>query len=105
MHRSLGSDDEDTLQCAVRGQGNFIEYIPLALLLIGYLEFSSTPAYTIHSLGIALVFARIVHPFGLKKDLGPTVPRVVGAVITWIVLLIAAVIAIIEFLFGGTPSV
>ena len=105
VHRSFGDGGEDTLQPVIRGQGNFIEYVPLSLLLLGYLEFSGTHPYLIHGLGIALVVARILHPFGLQKDGGPTVPRVVGTVITWIVLVIVAVAAMIGFLFGDTPSV
>ena len=73
VHRSFGDGGEDTLQPVIRGQGNFIEYVPLSLLLMGYLEFSGTYPYLIHGLGIALVVARILHPFGLQKDRGPTV--------------------------------
>ena len=103
-HVSLGDGGKDELLPVIRGQGNFIEYVPLALLLMGYLEFNGSSANLIHGLGIALVIARILHPFGLRLERGPTVPRVIGAGVTWIVLLVAAIAAIMGFLSGGSPE-
>ncbi len=95
---------EEALQPIIRGQGNFTEYVPFAVVLIGYLEFTGSSSDLIHGLGIALVIARVLHPFGLRVEPGPTVLRVVGAVVTWLVLLVAAITAIIGFVAGGTPG-
>ena len=103
-HVSLGDGGKDELLPIIRGQGNFTEYVPLAVLLMGYLEFTGSSANLIHGLGIALVVARILHPFGLQVERGPTVLRVVGAGVTWIVLLVAAIVAIMGFLSGGPPE-
>jgi uncharacterized membrane protein YecN with MAPEG domain len=89
---------EDELLPVIRGQGNFIEYVPLAVVLMGFLEFTGSSTNLIHGLGIALVVARVLHPFGLRLEPGPTVLRAGGAVVTWIVLLIAAITAIQGFL-------
>jgi len=62
------------------------------------LEFGGAPENLVHGLGIALVVARVVHPFGLRAGVGPSIPRVIGALTTWVVLLVAGVTAILDFL-------
>ncbi len=101
---AFGDGGKDELTPVIRGQGNFIEYVPLALILIGYNEFNGASANLTHGLGIALVLARLAHPFGLQTGRGPTVPRVAGTVVTWLVLLVAAVVAIVDFLSKGAPG-
>ena len=93
---------EERLLRAIRVQGNFIEYVPLALLLLGYLEFMGLSVVWVHSLGLALVVARVLHPFGLRAERGPNFFRVTGALVTWIVLLAEGFFAIVGFL-GGSP--
>lgn len=63
-----------------------MEYVPYALLLLVLLEASNTSAWMLHTLGIALVCARVLHPFGLASELGLRLPRMIGSVVTWIVL-------------------
>ncbi len=71
---------------------------------MGLLELDGASAGLLHGLGIALVAARVMHPFGMRADRGPNVPRIAGTVITWVVLLIAAVTAIARFLAGSAPA-
>jgi uncharacterized membrane protein YecN with MAPEG domain len=49
----------------VRAQGNFAEYVPLALLLLGFLEVSRYSIYILHALGVTLLVARLLHGLGL----------------------------------------
>lgn len=100
-HVPFGDGGNDALTPVVRGQANFTEYVPLALLLIGFLEFTGSAPMFIHGLGGALLVARIVHPFGLIANRGPSVPRVIGTILTWLVVLVAAVAAIVRYLSGA----
>ena len=90
-----GNPDYTTI---VRAQGNFIEYVPLAVLLMGFAEAGGSSATWIHAMGIALVAARILHPLGLKTAPGANPFRVAGTATTWIVILVGAGISIQRFL-------
>ena len=69
---------------AVRVQGNFIEYVPMALAMMGFVEWMGAKFWIVYLLGIALLAARIVHAWGLYS--GVFQGRVVGTTLTWIVL-------------------
>lgn len=96
-----GDGGENELTPVIRSHGNFIEYVPMALLLIGFVEFTGTSNTLIHGLGIALVIARVLHAAGLKANQGPTFGRVAGAAITWLVIAIAAVLSLLQYFSAG----
>src|SRR5712671_5219943 len=50
----------------VRAQANFAEYVPLALLLMGFLELSRFSIYLVHALGLILLVARLLHGSALS---------------------------------------
>lgn len=83
-----GNPDYTTV---LRGQQNFIEYVPLAVILIAFAEAGGTPAGWIHGLGAALVVGRIIHPFGLTNEPGINPLRFVGTNLTWLSILIASI--------------
>src|SRR5688572_21608344 len=62
---SLGDGGDMLLQRAVRGQANFAEYVPLALLLLAVIELSRFSIYLVHALGIVLVIARLLHGYAM----------------------------------------
>lgn len=95
---SLGDAGQDDLLVRVRAQGNFIEYVPLALLLIGLVELGGASPGLVHGLGIALVVARVLHPFGLGSEFGLRPARIAGATTTFIVIAVASALAILDFL-------
>ena len=97
LQQSLGDGGHDELHVAQRRQGNFIEYVPLAVILIGLVELCGYPAWVVHALGATLVAARIAHPFGLAVEFGLRAPRFLGATATWIVLTVASLLAIASY--------
>lgn len=74
----------------IRAQQNAVEYIPIALILFAAYEANGGNTMILHGLGIALVFARLIHPGGLVKAKGATFGRFYGTLITWLVLLFLA---------------
>ena len=76
---------------ALRRQGNFVELVPICLILLAIAEMARTSIYLIHILGIVLVVSRIIHPFGLKPETYDVLARKIGAGGTMIVLLILSV--------------
>lgn len=82
---------------AIRVQGNFIEYVPMALILVAAAEIGGAPAWTIHAFGSVLVVARLLHAQGIYSTSGPSTGRVVGTITTWTVIGLAALHAIWRF--------
>ena len=82
----------------VRGQANFIEYVPLILILIAMAEAGGTSDTWIHAMGGALVVGRILHPMGLTTKPGINVFRFIGTNLTWITLLVSSVLVLMHAL-------
>ena len=91
-----GDGGDPDFTTVVRGQGNFVEYVPLTLILIAFAEAGGTSASWIHVMGIALVVGRIMHPFGLTKKPGIDPLRFVGTNLTWLTLLAASVFVLVN---------
>ncbi|SRR5690554_255306 len=90
----LGSGKSLRLAAAIRIQGNFVEYVPLALLLLALMEWHGAPAPLLHSLGVVLLVGRIIHGIGLMQSAGKSAGRMLGTLATFAVLLLQAGYAI-----------
>ncbi len=92
----------DNLELAerIRRHANFTENVPLALILMAAIEIDGASATLLHVLGIGLVVARIAHPLGLHHDNIRHPLRPVGAFGTLIVTLVAAGVAVWQFVGG-----
>lgn len=89
---NLGAGGHDGLECAIRAQGNLIEYAPTVLILIGLLEYFNANHILVLSLGGTFVFARIAHGYGLGfTPEGKSVFRLIGAMLTMLTLLVASI--------------
>jgi uncharacterized membrane protein YecN with MAPEG domain len=94
---SLGHGDDPTLERAIRIHGNFIEYVPLALILLIAMEMQRRSIYELHILCILLLLGRISHFVGLSTGNGVNALRGIGIMLTVLVLVVAACILIIDF--------
>jgi uncharacterized membrane protein YecN with MAPEG domain len=94
---SIGDGGNQELLLAMRRHANFVEFVPLTLVLIALLEFNGVSSTAIHCLGAGLVVARICHAVGLKADTIQSPLRGVGAGGGTLVLLVASVWAIVVF--------
>lgn len=84
----------------VRAQANFAEYVPVALLMMGFLEVSRFSIYVLHALGLTLLIARLLHGWALSFGWQIKFGRVAGAALTFVVLLIEAVLCLYQGLRG-----
>ena len=87
---SLGTGGNATLEKRCRSQGNFCEYVPLALGLLALLEVGGAGQTTLYALGGGLLVARLAHPLGIEG--AGMLFRILGATGTFTVLLIEAVL-------------
>ncbi|WP_227718229.1 MAPEG family protein [Microbulbifer sp. Q7] len=91
----LGTGGDKEGQIVVRTHANAIEYIPLALILMLIAEINGLSHLWLHCLGGALVLGRLLHAIGLIAGRGGYHPgRFIGTSLTWLVIIILAVINI-----------
>lgn len=88
--KSLGDGGDKGLRAAIRAHGNFAEYVPFSLVMMGLVEGTGGPDALVHGLGISVVLARALHAWGLMRQRGPNNARSVGMVLTFAVFLVAA---------------
>ena len=96
---SLGDGGHPQLLLASRRHGNFIEHVPLLLILMLLLEIRGEAPLHLHFFGALLFIARILHPLGLHVDRIFSAPRLVGALLTILLLAIGS----LRLLFLSLP--
>ena len=82
---------EGPLHRAIRAHGNAVENVPVILVLLVILELSGAGVILLHGVGAGLLLGRVLHGFGLSRSGGTSIPRLVGTMLTWTVLIVAAV--------------
>ena len=78
----------------VRVHQNFLEYVPMAIILMGIIELNGGNATFLHVFGVVLIIARIAHAIGLKHDNMGHPGRAIGAGGTALISVIAALYAL-----------
>jgi uncharacterized membrane protein YecN with MAPEG domain len=96
----LGDGGDQSLLRVIRGHANFAEYVPLALLMMGFLEVSRFSIYVLHALGIVLLVARLLHGYALSFTAHSSLGRFWGSTLTFVVLAIEAVLCIYQGILG-----
>jgi hypothetical protein len=94
---SLGSGGDPALERAIRIHANFIEYVPLALILLIAMEMQRRSVYLLHILCLLLLVGRICHFLALSRENTANPLRGVGVGLTVLVLVVASIILIIDF--------
>jgi uncharacterized membrane protein YecN with MAPEG domain len=87
----LGSGGDPVLARKIRVHANFIEFVPIALLLLALLELAGLQAAWLWTFGALLLLARVMHAIGLSRHAGYSFGRFWGTVLTMLVLLGMAV--------------
>lgn len=87
----LGHDNDETMLRRMRAQANFVETVPLALILLVTMEFSGAGTTLLHSLCSVLVIGRIAHYLQLSGILQPMLLRAGGMLLTIAVYLVGSI--------------
>ena len=74
----------------VRRHQNFLEYVPMVLILMALIEINGGSGMFLHIIGVLLIIARIAHMVGLKHDNMAHKGRAIGAGGTALITLVAA---------------
>ena len=86
---SLLHGEDMNLAVRIRRHGNFIENVPMALILMALAELAAAPALLLHGAGVLLVLSRVLHPVGLKVGEGAEAFRIAGGMGTTLAQLLA----------------
>ncbi len=84
----------------IRRHANFVENVPIPLILLFAIELNGAPSLLLHCLGLVLVLSRIAHPFGVTQKKLRTAARGLGSLGTLAVAVVAAGLGIWEFAIG-----
>jgi len=95
----LGDGGNEDLRRRIRVQGNFVEYVPFALLLMLFAELEAVPIWTIHALGITLIIARKAHAYAIYNADSALIWRIIGTAGSNMVIVLAALLGIYGFIF------
>lgn len=90
MKVALGTGGDRQLERSIRVQGNFAEYVPMALILLAFLEIQAWPAWLVHLLCAALLVARVVHALGVAREPEDIRWRASGMITTLTVLIVTS---------------
>jgi len=97
---SLGDGGNQQLAHRTRVHGNYIEYVPLALILMALAEMQGQPAWTLHVIGAGLAAGRLLHAYGLSRVPQILPLRAIGMVLTLTALAIGAIANLAAALAG-----
>lgn len=86
---AFGDGDESVLRRRVRAHGNFVEYMPLALVVIALLEVGGAPATLTGVLALGFATSRILHALLLLYVRSPA-PRAIAMTGQHLAFLISA---------------
>jgi len=83
---ALGDGGNGALLRRIRVHANFAEYAPISIVILALAESLAAPALLLHASGIATVFARAVHAYGVSNEPENFHFRVTGMVTTFTVI-------------------
>ncbi|MFW8591674.1 MAPEG family protein [Glaciecola sp. 2405UD65-10] len=96
---SLGDGTVDELQKAIRAHGNFIEYVPICLILLAIAELNTNLVALLHVAGAVLLAGRLLHAYGIVKSSGASKPRIYGMLCTFLVMLVLSLWNLFSIIF------
>ena len=93
---SLGDGGNPLLLRRIRAHGNFAEYVPFILLMMGMLELSHFSVYLLHALGITLAIARLLHGYALSFSERFKFGRFWGTALTFTLLFVCGALCLYQ---------
>jgi|SRR5665647_296759 len=99
---AIGDGGNPRMQRAIAVHSNFAQYVPLALLLLAFLEMQQGPTMLIQILCVALLISRLLHAYGVSQMQENFRFRVVGMLMTCGVIGLTALLLLASALIRHT---
>ena len=101
---AVGPGEEPLLLRAMRVHANFAEYVPIAVLLMLFVELLTSSALFVHVLGVLLIAGRLLHAYGVSQVREDFRYRVSGMALTFTVIVGAAIILLSVYVLALTSG-
>ncbi len=102
---SIGDGGNEALTARMRAQSNFVEYTPFFLILLALIELAIGSQVWLWVVAVVYILARIAHAFGMDRPSpDPLRLRMIGIVVTFLILLGLALYAIVLPYLHRTPA-
>ncbi len=98
---AIGDAGNQRMLRAMRVHSNFAEYVPLALLLIFFVERAGAPVLLVHALCLCLLVGRLVHAIGVSQVDEDYRLRVFGMAMTFTTLVGSAFYTLFSLAAGA----
>lgn len=92
---ALGDGANRDMTVLARSFGNAAEYIPVGIAAMTLVALIGASTLTVHLIGGGLFLGRLVHPLGLAIKKTPNWARIMGMLLTWLALGLAAVMLVL----------
>lgn len=99
----MGDGGNADMIMRMRTHSNFVEYVPLLLVLMGLLELGGGNGKVLMIFGVVLVLARISHAVGMARP-APSAFRAIGALGTFMLLLLGAAYGLVLSWHAWSPT-
>lgn len=93
---TLGTGGDILLERRIRAHGNFIEFVPLVLVLMILLEMQNLSVWLLHLVGVCLVVGRVIHGANISRENESLGGRIVGMLLTMTALGVASIAALLR---------
>jgi uncharacterized protein len=87
---NLGVGEDERMLRMVRIHGNFSEYVPLLLMILGFLEYSGVAEIWLYVYGFAVVLGRLLHANGILSNASLSMTRAAGMILTLVPLAVGS---------------
>jgi uncharacterized membrane protein YecN with MAPEG domain len=88
----LGNGGQAAVAKASRAHGNFVETVPLIILMMAMLESMGIASMVLHGMGAMLVFSRVLHIWGLAESTGTSTGRFAAGIITVLLFIVGGLL-------------
>jgi uncharacterized membrane protein YecN with MAPEG domain len=96
MRVNFGDNGDRVLLRRIRTHGNFVEYVPLALIALALVEYNGAAKWLVWTLGGTLLLARVLHAAGILAKIIPF--RFAGITLTFLMLLATGIVLLRQVL-------
>lgn len=98
-HRiGVGDGGDPRLLRRIRAHGNAAEFVPLGLILLLVLELSLGASVWLGAAAAVFTVSRLLHAYGLSRSGGASLPRVLGASLSFLALVVLSLWLLVHLL-------
>lgn len=94
---AFGPNEDVKLTAAIRAHGNFMEYAPFCLLMIGLAETAGAAGQWLWAVAIAFVVGRYLHAFAMLTNPYPPVLRGIAMMTSYAAMIAPAIYLVLLY--------